>query len=55
MKKTMTYLPPIIEVTQVFLEGNIAVQSVNKKIDVVDWEKDPEQGTNDNADIWVNF
>ena len=55
MKRKMIYIPPTIEVTQVVLEGNIAVQSVNKKIDVKDWEPDPEQGTNDKSDIWVNF
>ena len=53
--KKRSYLPPNIEVTQVVLEGNIAVQSVNKKIDVENWIDDPEQGTNDNADVWVNF
>jgi hypothetical protein len=54
-EKKMRYLPPNIKVTQVVLEGNIAVQSVNKKNDVKDWEPDPEQGTNDKSDIWVNF
>ena len=55
MNKKMRYLPPNIEIIQVVLEGNIAAQSVIKKIDVENWIDDPEQGTNDNADVWVNF
>ena len=54
-ERKMRYLSPEIKVTQVVLEGNIAVQSVNKKIDVENWKDDPEQGKNDNADIWINF
>ena len=55
MEKKMTYVPPTIEVTRVVLEGNIAVQSVAKTIELKQWESDPEAGINDSADIWVNF
>ena len=51
------YLPPTVKVTQVILEGSIAIQSPIRQVNLEDWEYD-EYGPNhdsNNSDIWLDI
>jgi len=46
------YVSPSVEVNQVFLEGNIAVQSPVRNVNVEDWGAD-EEIVPDTGDIFI--
>ena len=52
--KKMIYVPPMVEVTTIILEGGIAVQSPVRTIKVEKWEID-EPTLENNADIVLPF
>ena len=50
------YIPPTFEITRVMLEGNIAIQSPVKKVDLKSWDNEgPDDDVNNNADVWLNI
>jgi len=55
MKQKKNYVPPLVEVTRVMLEGTIALSLVNQPgVRLHDWdEMDPALG--DKSDIWIDF
>ena len=50
------YVPPTLSIHRIILEGDIAVQSPIKKVELQDWEYETPDGKPDNnADIWLNL
>jgi hypothetical protein len=52
--KKKVYEPPTMEVTQVVLESVIAASPL-KNVELKEWEPDPDDGPNNNSDIWLNL
>ena len=52
----MVYVSPIVEVTRIVLEGNIAVQSLIQEVELKNWDyEDSESDVNNSSDIWLNI
>jgi len=50
------YVPPTLEVRQVILEGNIAIQSPIQKVELKNWDYEgPEDDVKNNVDIWLEL
>ena len=55
-KRKKFYVPPTLHIQRIMLEGDIAVQSPVKKVELQDWTREtPETNPNNNADIWLNL
>jgi hypothetical protein len=52
--KKKVYVTPKIEVTQVVWENVIAASPV-KSVELKEWKPDPDDGPNNNTDIWLNL
>ena len=50
------YVPPTLDIQQVMLEGDIAVQSPIQKVDLQNWDYEgPEDDVYNKSDIWLNL
>jgi hypothetical protein len=47
------YIPPTVEIDQIALEGNIAMQSPAVNINMNDWDTPDEVVTPDTGDIYL--
>ena len=50
----MVYMPPVVEVTRVILEGVITASPV-RSVNVNDWTEEGPEDSSNNADVWLNF
>ena len=54
-KEKRIYIPPTLDVTQVVLENNVAIQSPVKKVELKDWSYEGTEIGENNADVWLNM
>ena len=54
-KEKKMYVPPTLEITQVFLESNMAFQSPIKKVDLKNWIDEGPEVAENNSDVWLNI
>jgi len=55
VKEKRFYVPPTLEVRQMILEGNIALQSPVKSVELKPWAEESFDVTENNSDIWLNL